>query len=74
MSARQLFSRSRSRMIGLECTVQVLRASAGEVALLPGAYDLVAVYGGDSVYAAASARFPYAVDPLCLLQVLRLVI
>ena len=47
---------------------------AGEVALLPGAYDLVAVYGGDSVYAAASARFPYAVDPLCLLQVLRLVI
>ena len=45
---------------------------AGEVALLPGSYDLIAVYGGDSVYAPASARFPYTVDPLCLLQVLRL--
>ena len=74
MLALQLLPRSCPSMIELGCTGQVLRVSAGEVALLPGAYDLVAVYGGDSVYAAASARFPYAVDPLCLLQVLRLVI
>ena len=41
---------------------------------MKGSYDLVVVYGGDSVYAAASARIPYSVDPLCLLQVLRLLI
>ena len=55
----------------LACLLHVI---AGEIALLPGSYDLVAVYGGDGVYAAASASTPFAVDALCLLQVLRLVI
>ena len=60
-------------MVHLRCALQVLRVSAGDVALLPGSYELVAIYGGDSVYAAASASTPYSVDALCLLQVLRLV-
>lgn len=47
---------------------------AGETPLLPGSYSLIAVYSGDSVYAAASVSTPYAVDTLCLLQVLHLAV
>ncbi|CAK0782794.1 hypothetical protein CVIRNUC_005989 [Coccomyxa viridis] len=46
----------------------------GETPLLPGSYSLIAVYSGDSVYAAASVSTPYAVDTLCLLQVLHLAV
>ena len=47
-------------------------ASAGVIALLPGRYTLTASYGGDGVYAAISASTPFTVDPLCLLEALRL--
>ena len=59
---------------GLQCTHHTVRVLAGETPLLPGTYSLVVVYSGDSVYAAASVATPYAVDALCLLQVLHLAV
>ncbi len=66
--------RIRSSIYGLLCTQHVVRMFAGETPLLPGSYSLIAVYSGDSVYAAASVSTPYAVDTLCLLQVLHLAV
>ena len=66
--------RSHSSISGLRCTEHIVRMLAGETPLLPGTYSLVAVYSGDSVYAAASVSTPYAVDALCLLQVLHLAV
>ena len=66
--------RSHSSISGLRCTEHIVRMFAGETPLLPGSYSLVVVYSGDSVYAAASVATPYAVDALCLLQVLHLAV
>ena len=69
-----LMVRPHSSISGLPCTEHIVCMFTGETPLLPGSYSLVVVYSGDSVYAAASVSTPYAVDTLCLLQVLHLAV